>query len=85
MTFARRHVGVVDSGNSCRGHRMDVEIALECVHEACVFRQVREYSQFDLAVIGDEKRMVIFGDERLPDDPTFLAANRDVLQVRLFL
>jgi hypothetical protein len=44
--------------------------------------QMRQQSQFDLAVIGGHQHMALFGDEGAADAHAFLTADRDILQIR---
>ena len=54
---------------------------LERVDERLVARQVREHAQLDLRVVGGDQHVPAVGDERAPDLPAELGANRNVLQV----
>ena len=63
---------------------MDVGAASEGVAEVLVARDVGEDAQFDLRVVGGEKRHVgRAGHERAPNPPAQLRPDRNVLEVRI--
>ncbi|CAB4825743.1 unannotated protein [freshwater metagenome] len=62
---------------------MDVLTTREGIDEARVLGEVSDAAQFDLVVVRYEQHTARGGDERLAELPAFLAAHRDVVEVRL--
>ena len=57
--------------------------ALERLHERRIPREVREQTQLDLRVVGGEERPALSRNESAPNVAAELAANRNVLEIRI--
>ena len=62
---------------------VDVVAALERLHEPLVPGVVGQDAQLDLGVVGGEQHAALRGNEHLADPHPLLAADRDVLDVRI--
>ena len=76
------HVGGGETEDLRRGGTMDVFAAGERVEQAGIARQCRENAQFDLRIIGGEKRVVAPArDEGTADFAALRGADRNVLEI----
>src|SRR6056297_1748168 len=62
---------------------MNVRSIVEGFYQPPVFREVRQYSQLYLRIVGVNKPPLTFSNENLPQLPSHFQSDRYVLQVRL--
>ena len=68
-----------DSKDLLSGARVNVFAASERLGKHGIARKMRHHPQFDLGIIGGEKDLSFFCDERRPDLPPQLRADGNVL------
>ena len=81
--LAQRHLVRRHAEDAGRGRGVDVLSGRERLDQAGVLREVGDHPQLDLVVVGDEQRHALGRDERPPEPPPLLGADRDVVQVGL--
>ena len=78
-----RDVVRLDTEHSGRGGVVDVDTAAERLDQPGVGSEVSDAAQLDLVVVGDQQRVAGRRHEGLAELAALVAANRDVVEIRL--
>ena len=76
-----RNVGCFNMENPCRRFRVHISTGHKRFNQARIIRQMGNYPQLNLVVVGYEERAALRRNKRPTELSAFFRANRDVVQV----
>ena len=79
----RRHLGHRHIEHFRRGHGMNIIAVQKGVFQRLNIGHMRQYAQFNLAVIGADQLIAVACDKGGSDAPPVFRAYRNILQIRL--